>query len=120
MNAAAHNDLLFPQTAGSLSASARLTRLSTTAYRRMPEIDSERFRKHWVANLGELRQELKFRILGYVHMPEHFHTLIWPAGEVNPSQIMQRLEDRTALLMPLQPTSPHLRSFFLDTPAEIM
>jgi hypothetical protein len=41
-------------------------------------------------------------------MPEHFHALIWPAAEprtrwywaeANPSEIMQKLEDRTALFM---------------------
>jgi len=61
--------------------------------------DSERFRKQWVATSGELGRELKFRILGYVLMPEHFHALIWPAAEANPSQIMQKLEDRTALFI---------------------
>ena len=54
--------------------------------------DSERFRKQWVATFGELWGELKFRILGYVLMPEHFHALIWPAAEANPSQIMPRIE----------------------------
>jgi len=38
--------------------------------------DSERLRKQWVATLGELGRELKFRILGDVLMPEHFHALI--------------------------------------------
>ena len=36
--------------------------------------------------------ELKFRILGYVLMPEHFDALIWPGAEANPSQIMPRIE----------------------------
>jgi len=29
-------------------------------------------------------------------MPEHFHILLWPSELANPSQIMQKLEDRTA------------------------
>jgi REP element-mobilizing transposase RayT len=32
-------------------------------------------------------------------MPEHFHALIWPAARANPSVIMQKLEDRTALFI---------------------
>jgi REP element-mobilizing transposase RayT len=31
--------------------------------------------------------------------PEHFHALIWPTAQANPSQIVQKLEDRTALLI---------------------
>ena len=45
--------------------------------------DSERFRKQWVATFGELRRELKFRILGYALTPEHFQALIWPAAEAD-------------------------------------
>jgi REP element-mobilizing transposase RayT len=61
--------------------------------------DSERFRNQWVATLGELRQELGFKIVGYVLMPEHFHVLVWPTPEANPSQIMPKLADRTAVLI---------------------
>ena len=48
---------------------------------------------------GELRQELSFRIVGCVLMPEHFHALIGPTPEANPPEIMQKLEDRTALFI---------------------
>jgi REP element-mobilizing transposase RayT len=34
--------------------------------------------------------------VGYVLMPEHFHILLWPSELANPSQIMQKLEERTA------------------------
>jgi REP element-mobilizing transposase RayT len=34
--------------------------------------------------------------VGYVLMPEHFHVLLWPSELANPSQIMQKLEERTA------------------------
>ena len=37
-----------------------------------------------------------FRIIGYVLMPEHFHILLWPSELANPSEIMQKLEDRSA------------------------
>ena len=29
-------------------------------------------------------------------MPEHFHILLWPSDLANPSQIIQRLEERVA------------------------
>ena len=32
-------------------------------------------------------------------MPEHFHALLWPTADANPSQIMQQLEDRRALFI---------------------
>jgi REP element-mobilizing transposase RayT len=66
--------------------------LTTSTYCRARLSDSERFRKQWVATFGELRGGLKFRILKYVLMPEHFRALIWPTAEANPSQIMPKIE----------------------------
>jgi putative transposase len=73
--------------------------LTNSTYRRARLYDSERFRNQWVATLGDLRRELGFKIVGYVLMPEHFHALIWPTAQADPSQIVQKLEDRTALLI---------------------
>ena len=73
--------------------------LTRSTYRRVRLFDSERFRQRWVKALGELRCELGFKIAGYVLMPEHFHLLLWPSAEANPSQILQRLEGRTALFV---------------------
>jgi putative transposase len=70
--------------------------LTTTTYRRARLFDSERFKRHFVTSWQDLRAELSFRIIGYVLMPEHFHILLWPSDLANPSQIMQKLEDRTA------------------------
>ena len=70
--------------------------LTTSTYRRARVFSSERFSRHFVATLGNLRQELGFRIIGYVLMPEHVHLLVWPSDSANPSQIMQKLEGRTA------------------------
>jgi len=66
--------------------------LTSSTYRRAAVFNSERFRREFVATLAELRPELRFRLLGYVLMPEHFHLLIWPSEAANPSQIMQRLK----------------------------
>ncbi len=65
-------------------------------YRRARIFDSDRFKRHFTKTLAELRSELGFRIVGYVLMPEHCHLLIWPSELADPSQIMQKLAERTA------------------------
>jgi putative transposase len=70
--------------------------LTTSTYRRARVFDSERFRRHFVKTLADLRVELGFHVVGYVLMPEHFHLLIWPWEQAHPSQIMQRLKEHTA------------------------
>jgi putative transposase len=70
--------------------------ITTSTYRRARVFDSERFKGRFVSIWAELRDELGFRIVGYVLMPEHFHVLLWPSELANPSQIMQKLEERTA------------------------
>ena len=70
--------------------------LTTSTYRRARIFDSERLKRRFIATLADLRTELGFRIVGYVLMPEHFHLLLWPSPNANPSQIMQKLEGRTA------------------------
>ena len=70
--------------------------LTRNIYRRARVFDSDRFKLDFVQTLGQLRQELGFRIIGYVLMPEHFHLLIWPSELADPSQIMQKLSERTA------------------------
>jgi len=71
--------------------------LTRSTCRRARLFDSEKFRRRWVKSLEELRCELGFKIIGYVLMPEHFHLPLCPSAEANPSQIMQKLQDRTAL-----------------------
>ena len=73
--------------------------LTCSTYRRTRLFDSERFKRRFVCTLDQLRSELNFKIIGYVLMPEHFHLLIWPSAEPNPSQILQKLEDRTAIFI---------------------
>ncbi|TAM84722.1 MAG: hypothetical protein EPN47_01005 [Acidobacteria bacterium] len=65
--------------------------LTTSTYRRTPVFNSERFKREFVLTLAELHDEVGFRLLGYVLMLEHFHLLVWPSADANPSQIMQRL-----------------------------
>jgi putative transposase len=70
--------------------------LTESVYRRARIFDSDRFKSKFVQTLDDLRAELGFKIFAYVLMPEHCHLLIWPSPAANPSQIMQKLSERTA------------------------
>ena len=57
-------------------------------------------------------------------MPEHFHALIWPTAPADPSVILQKLEDRTALFIlknfhenPLHPWCQKMLAQFTLPPA---
>ena len=77
----------------------RLHYLTANIYRRARIFDSDRFKLKFVQTLGDLREELGFKIVGYVLTPEHCHLLIWPNDLANPSEIMQKLSERTANLI---------------------
>ena len=70
--------------------------LTENIYRRARIFDSDRFKRKFVQTLDDLRAELGFKIFAYVLMPEHCHLLIGPSSAANPSQIMQKLSERTA------------------------
>ena len=70
--------------------------LTASTYRRARIFYAERFKRKFVETLDDLRAELGFKMIGYVLMPEHCHVLIWPGPSANPSQIMQKLSERTA------------------------
>jgi len=73
--------------------------ITRSTYHRARLFDSTRFKRQWIRTLDELRSELNFKIIGYVLMPEHFHILMWPRADPNPSQILQKLEESTALFI---------------------
>jgi hypothetical protein len=60
--------------------------------------DSERFKRKFVTRLADLRGEPGFRIVGYVLIRQltDCHLLLCPSDAANPTQIMRRLEERTA------------------------
>jgi REP-associated tyrosine transposase len=70
--------------------------LTASVYRRVRVFDSDRFKLKFIQTLCDLRMELGFKIVGYVLMPEHCHLLIWLSDLANPSEIMQKLSERTA------------------------
>jgi hypothetical protein len=60
--------------------------------------DSERFKRKFVTTLAHLQGKLGFRIVGYVPPPagRDCHLLLCPSDAANPTQIVQRPEERTA------------------------
>jgi RHS repeat-associated protein len=52
--------------------------ITSSTYRRAQLFESERFRQVFAEVLGTLRQEMGFRLIGWVLMPEHFHLLLKP------------------------------------------
>jgi putative transposase len=70
--------------------------LTASIYDRARIFDSGRFKGHFIRTLSDLRAELGFKVTGYVLMPGHCHLLIWPSELADPSQIMQKLAERTA------------------------
>ncbi|MGH9407012.1 MAG: transposase [Terriglobia bacterium] len=71
--------------------------ITTCTYRRACLFDSESFKRIFVRALGDARDALDFKLIGYVLMPEHFHLLLWPSAAANPSAILRSLKVRTAL-----------------------
>jgi REP element-mobilizing transposase RayT len=52
--------------------------ITTSTYRRAPLFLSRHFCRCFVQTLAEAREEMKFRLLGWVLMPDHFHLLLQP------------------------------------------
>ena len=72
--------------------------LTANIYRRARIFDSDRFKPKFIRTLDDVRAELSFRIIGYVLIRRltDCHLLIWPSELADPSQIMQKLAERTA------------------------
>jgi REP element-mobilizing transposase RayT len=72
--------------------------LTANTYRKARIFESDRYKRKLAQTLDDLRTELSFRIVGYVliRQPTDSHLLIWPGSLPNPSQIMQKLSERTA------------------------
>jgi putative transposase len=72
--------------------------LTANIYRKARIFDSDRYKRKFVETLNGLRSELGFSIIGYVLIRQltDSHLPIWPGPLANPSQIMQKLSERTA------------------------
>ena len=67
-----------------------------SCYRRLPLLKTTHARNVFVKELGRVRDEMGFRVLGYVVMPEHVHLLIGEPKVETPSVALQKLKLRVA------------------------
>ncbi len=70
--------------------------LTFSCYRRLPLLKTIRARNVFVHALGKIRARYKFKLVGYVVMPEHVHLLISEASKVTPSVVLKVLKQRVS------------------------
>ena len=70
--------------------------ITTSTYRRARLFLSERFCRCFVRRLERLRQEMKFLLIGWVLMPDHFHLLLKPEAAETTPLIVKGLKEQTA------------------------
>ena len=70
--------------------------ITFSCYRRWPLLKTARARDIIVKELGKIRDEMGFQLLGYVVMPEHVHLLMSEPPRSTPSVALQKLKLRTA------------------------
>src|SRR2546426_4471714 len=70
--------------------------ITFSCYRRLPLLKTVRARDVFVKELGKVRDEMGFHLLGYVVMPEHVHLLMSEPPQGTPSTVLQKLKLRVA------------------------
>jgi putative transposase len=70
--------------------------LTFSCYRRRPYLGKRRARDRFVRILEQVRSTWKFRLIGYVVMPEHVHLLISEPGRGDPSKVLQVLKQKSS------------------------
>ncbi len=66
--------------------------ITTSCYHRQPFLDSAPLRDLLLQVLEDVRVRYTLVVLGYVVMPEHFHSLITEPQRGDPSKVMQALK----------------------------
>jgi putative transposase len=66
--------------------------ITFSCYRRLPLLQTVRARDVFVKELRKVREEMGFRLLGYVVMPEHVHLLMSEPRKGTPSTVLHRLK----------------------------
>jgi putative transposase len=67
-----------------------------SCYRCRPFLGTTKARDRFVKILDEVRSRHKFRVIGYVVMPEHVHLLITEPANGNPSKVLQVLKQKVS------------------------
>ena len=70
--------------------------LTFSCYRRLPLLKSARARDVFLRELARVRDEMGFRLIGYVVMPEHVHLLVSEPPQGTPSTVLHKLKLRVA------------------------
>ncbi|HYL64606.1 MAG TPA: transposase [Candidatus Methylomirabilis sp.] len=73
--------------------------LTFSCYRCLPLLKAARARDIFVKELGKVRDEMGFHLIGYVVMPEHVHLLLSEPERGTPSTVLQKLKLRVARKM---------------------
>ena len=68
--------------------------MTFSCYRRLPLLKTVRARDTFVAELGKLRDEMGFQLIGSVVMPEHVHLLRSEPPLGTASTVLQKLRLR--------------------------
>jgi putative transposase len=66
--------------------------ITFSCYRRLPLLKTACERDIFVMELGKLRDEMGFHLIGYVVMPEHVHLLLSEPPRGTPSTVLQKLK----------------------------
>jgi len=70
--------------------------ITFSCYRRLPLLRTARARDIFVKELGKVQDEMGFRLLGYVVMPEHVHVLMSEPPQGTPSTVLHKLKLRVS------------------------
>jgi putative transposase len=63
-----------------------------SCYRRLPLLHTVKVRNQFVEELEKVREEMKFRLIGYVVMPNHVHLLMSEPAQSTPSKALHKLK----------------------------
>lgn len=74
--------------------------ITAVCHQRKPYLSSIEQKQRLLSVMREVKQELKYRILGYVLLDDHFHWIILPADEKAYPHIMQSVKLRFVRRMP--------------------
>ena len=73
--------------------------ITFSCYHRLPLLSESKARDVFLAKLEETRQKYKFRVAGYVVMPEHVHLLLSEPKDGNLSTVLQVVKQRSARII---------------------
>ena len=73
--------------------------ITFSCFRRLPLLKTPRARDIFAQELARVRAETRFRLIGYVVMPEHVHLLMSEPKIGTPSEAMQKLKQRVSRKM---------------------